>query len=70
RREVLGMQIGASEAEPFWTEFLRSLTRRGLRGVCAGSSLSSLMRMKAKAGGALIKSGLVGWPAMPFDRQL
>jgi transposase-like protein len=33
RREVLGMQIGASEAEPFWTEFLRSLTRRGLRGV-------------------------------------
>jgi putative transposase len=33
RREVLGMKIGASEAEPFWTEFLRSLTRRGLRGV-------------------------------------
>jgi putative transposase len=33
RREVLGLQIGASEAEPFWTEFLRSLTRRGLRGV-------------------------------------
>ena len=27
------MAIGASEAEPFWTEFLRSLTRRGLRGV-------------------------------------
>ncbi len=33
RREVLGMHVGASEAEPFWTEFLRSLTRRGLRGV-------------------------------------
>ena len=33
RREVLGMQVGASEAEPFWTEFLRSLMRRGLRGV-------------------------------------
>jgi putative transposase len=32
-REVLGMAIGASEAEPFWTSFLRSLTRRGLRGV-------------------------------------
>jgi putative transposase len=30
---VLGMTIGNSEAEPFWTEFLRSLTRRGLRGV-------------------------------------
>jgi putative transposase len=33
RREVLGLQIGASEAEPIWTEFLRTLTRRGLRGV-------------------------------------
>ena len=33
RREVLGMAIGASEAEAFWTEFLRSLVRRGLRGV-------------------------------------
>src|ERR1700756_1036106 len=33
RREVLGMIIGNSEAEPFWTEFLRSLARRGLRGV-------------------------------------
>ena len=33
RREVLGMAIGASEAETFWLEFLRSLTRRGLRGV-------------------------------------
>jgi putative transposase len=33
RREVLGLSIGASEAETFWTEFLRSLARRGLRGV-------------------------------------
>src|SRR3984893_1355357 len=33
RREVLGMAIGASEAETFWTEFLRALARRGLRGV-------------------------------------
>jgi transposase-like protein len=33
RREVLGMAVGASEAETFWTEFLRSLARRGLRGV-------------------------------------
>jgi transposase-like protein len=33
RREVLGMDIGPSEAETFWTEFLRKLTRRGLRGV-------------------------------------
>jgi len=33
RREVLGMDIGPSEAEVFWTEFLRKLARRGLRGV-------------------------------------
>jgi transposase-like protein len=47
RREVLGMDIGPSEAfggrmirriirrpaSPFWTAFLRKLARRGLRGV-------------------------------------
>jgi putative transposase len=32
-REILGMAVGPSEAEPFWTDFLRSLSRRGLRGV-------------------------------------
>jgi putative transposase len=30
---VLGMDIGPSEAETFWTGFLRKLARRGLRGV-------------------------------------
>jgi transposase-like protein len=33
RREILGLAIGPSEAETFWTDFLRQLTRRGLRGV-------------------------------------
>jgi transposase-like protein len=33
RREVLGLGVGPSEAETFWTEFLRGLARRGLRGV-------------------------------------
>ena len=33
RREVLGMDVGPSEAETFWTDFLRKLARRGLRGV-------------------------------------
>ena len=33
RREVLGMDIGPSEAEAFWTAFLRKLRQRGLRGV-------------------------------------
>lgn len=33
RREVPGMEIGTSEAEPIWTEFLRKLNWRGLCGV-------------------------------------
>src|ERR1019366_5638685 len=33
RREVLGLAVGPSEAEVFWTDFLRGLARRGLRGV-------------------------------------
>jgi putative transposase len=33
RREVLGMAVRASEAETYWSQFLRSLTARRLRGV-------------------------------------
>jgi transposase-like protein len=33
RREILGLDIGPSEAETFWTSFLRKLARRGLRRV-------------------------------------
>ncbi len=33
RREVLGFDVGDSENEIFWTEFLRSLKARGLDGV-------------------------------------
>ena len=33
RREVLGMRVGHAESEPFWTELLRDLLDRGLRGV-------------------------------------
>jgi putative transposase len=32
-REVLGCQVGDSETEEFWTEFLRDLRGRGLAGV-------------------------------------
>ena len=32
-REIVGVAVGPSEAEPFWLRFLRDLTRRGLRGV-------------------------------------
>ena len=33
RREIVGLHIGPSEAETFWLGFLKSLARRGLRGV-------------------------------------
>ena len=33
RREIIGLEIGPSEAETFWTDFLRSLKARGLDGV-------------------------------------
>jgi hypothetical protein len=33
RREVPGLDVAPSEAEIFWTSFLRKLARRGLRGV-------------------------------------
>ncbi|MDX3763870.1 IS256 family transposase [Streptomyces sp. AK02-04a] len=32
-REVLGVMVGDSETEAFWTEFLRHLRKRGLNGV-------------------------------------
>lgn len=32
-REILGLDIGDSEDETFWTKFLRSLKERGLSGV-------------------------------------
>src|SRR3954462_5623752 len=32
RREIVGLHIGPSEAETFWSTFLKSLARRGLRG--------------------------------------
>ena len=42
RREVLGLAVGASEAETFWTDFLRKLARRGLpadQGLDAGAKI-------------------------------
>jgi transposase-like protein len=33
RREIVGLHIGPSEAETFWSSFLKSLVKRGLHGV-------------------------------------
>jgi transposase-like protein len=32
-REIVGLHIGPSEAETFWSSFLKSLVKRGLKGV-------------------------------------
>ena len=33
RREIVGLGLGPSEAEPFWSTFLKELVKRGLKGV-------------------------------------
>jgi putative transposase len=33
RREIVGLHLGPSEAETFWSAFLKSLVKRGLKGV-------------------------------------
>ena len=33
RREIIGLKVGPSEAETFWSGFLKALARRGLKGV-------------------------------------
>jgi putative transposase len=49
-RHVLGVAVGASEDEAFWTEFLRSLNARGLRGVqlVVSDAHSGLVQATAK----------------------
>ncbi len=44
RREVIGLDIGETETEAFWVEFLRSLRERGLAGVslCVSDSHEGL----------------------------
>ena len=49
RREVLGMTVGPSEAEPFWTEFLRRLTRRGQRAQ-AGRGSEGHQNLRSRSG--------------------
>ena len=33
RREIVGLHVGPSEAETFWSSFLKQLVKRGLKGV-------------------------------------
>ena len=47
KREIVGLHIGPSEAETFWATFLKSMVRRGLRGV----KLVDLRRPRGAEGG-------------------
>ena len=77
RREVLGITVMPSEAETFWTEFLRSLTRRGLRGVKLVIS-DAHEGLKAAAAKVLGASGNAAgstscetrWPASESNRAM
>lgn len=60
RRELLGMEFGVPEAEPFWTAFLRKLMRRGLRG---GKLVVSVAHEGMKA--AALESAHLGPAALP-----
>jgi putative transposase len=42
RREIVGLGLGPSEAEPFWSSFLKGLLKRGLPST---GSCRSILRM-------------------------
>src|SRR5262247_139274 len=50
RREVLGLDIGHSEAETFWIEFLRKLARRGLHATWQRCRVHLMRNLLAHAG--------------------
>src|SRR4051794_22655990 len=48
RREIVGPHLGPSEAETFWTTFLKGLLRRGLKGVKLGKTVCHARREYAR----------------------
>jgi len=73
KREVPGVHAGHSEAEAFWTDFLRSLADRGLRGVrlvIADDHHKGLRAAARRVFAAMIRgAGFTGcatpWPMRP-----
>jgi transposase-like protein len=63
RREIVGLGIGPSEAEPFWSGFLKSLRRRGLTGVrlVISDAHEGLKAAIARVFGATWQRGRVHW---------
>jgi len=63
KREIVGLHIGPSEAETFWSGFLRSLVRRGLKGVklVISDAHEGLKHAIAKVMGAMWQRCRVHW---------
>jgi putative transposase len=63
KREIVGLHIGPSEAETFWSGFLKSLVRRGLRGVklVISDAHEGLKQAIAKVMGATWQRCRVHW---------
>ncbi len=58
RREVIGIEIGETESEAFWVEFLRDLVARGLAGV----------RLAVSDEHQGLKAAICRIPACPWQR--
>jgi putative transposase len=58
-REVIGIDIGEVESGAFWTEFLRSLKKRGLDGVPPGGLLTSTTGSRPRSPRACRAAGSV-----------
>jgi putative transposase len=63
RREIVGLSIGPSEAETFWSTFLKSLVRRGLKGakLVVSDAHEGLKHAIAKVLGAAWQRCRVHW---------
>ena len=63
RREIVGLGLGPSEAEPFWSAFLKGLVRRGLKGVrlVVSDAHEGLKHAIAKVLGAAWRRCRVHW---------
>ena len=63
RREIVGLGLGPSEAEPFWSAFLKGLVRRGLKGVklVISDAHEGLKQAVAKVLGATWQRCRVHW---------
>jgi transposase-like protein len=63
KREIVGLGLGPSEAEPFWSAFLKGLLKRGLKGVrlVISDAHEGLKHAAAKVLGATWQRCRVHW---------